>query len=110
MVNPPLTPQGDRSTTFAGFERDRPLRGGAAVPIDNLVLSFSVLSFISHLLVHPLEAPRRLCQAYWHNSVTTNISQIRRPVPHHEYRAPSVWKVEEEGRRPSKCHHAPQRV
>lgn len=55
------------STTYAArrpqhnirrFERDRPLRGGAAVPIDNLVLSLSALSFISHLLIHPLEASR----------------------------------------------------
>jgi hypothetical protein len=55
MANPPLTPQDDRSTTSAGFERDRPLRGGAAVSIDNLIPSFSVLSF--HLS-SPNSSPR----------------------------------------------------
>lgn len=54
----PLAPRASRSTTFAGFDRDRPRRHGAAVPIDHRTLNCSVLSFLlSSFHSHPLEPP-----------------------------------------------------
>ncbi len=110
MVCRPLAPQANRSTASACFDRDRPV---VTVRLCQLTTNFELLyPFFSSLILSfssPRSTTARLCQANWQNSVTTNIL-IRSLISHHEYRAPSIWQVEEEGRRPGRCRHAPQRI
>jgi hypothetical protein len=116
MVNHPkpryLRRKANRSTTPAGFERDRHPRRGAAVPIDDptLLTSLSFLSTSRPLSNTSFETRERAFARQIGNIQSLPSSPGPDVISRHEYRAPPVWQVEEEGRGPGQCCYAPQRI